>query len=1144
MTESPFLIGLVLRDPERCATLINNLQARGHSALCIMRPEIPYDLFISDGAHPPALDYPWLVLLPPEADATPWLEAGAWDVLREPLHLSDLLARITLIKKLQAATFQSLEPLKTISNIVLDFLFSPQWEEKLPEVLARLGASIAARRLYLYEHRVSKDGSHVLEKRGEWMAPQSEPVRPLPQQIPLTALGLERWTQKLSAGEALIGPFSSFPVHEQRLMRRYALRNLAVIPIHVAEGWWGLLGFDVERASGYTFSLALQLLRSGANLLGAALRLHVIQEELAHRTQALELLHTITPLIQNWSALSDLSELGTLALRQVCHVLDAPQGVIWIRTKEQSVLQLLAAYGYPPERGVVPGSVTLQPGEGLAGWVLQHRQGAYAPDVFHDPHWVDKGALDQNVRSALSVPLIYQDEAIGVMTIVAPQVNAFLPQHLILAETIATLIAGVIFNARLYQESQRHAQEAERLRQVTLQLSQTLNPQQVLNTILTALRDLVPYDTAVIQGYDEQQQAIYLLEACGPFKDELATLKQVRIPLQASSPHGQVLHSGHPMIIADLQQAYGTHQHRFFRGLPGRSLLGIPLRTGTGLQGLLLLAKNEPGFYTSAHARLAMTFAAAAALALENSHLFALEQEQRQLAEALMEAMAIINEPLDVHEVIGRILERLDKVVPGDSSNVMLLEGEQVRLFQRYQAKAPGTPMPEKRYALSQLPVLQKVFQTREPVIINDTRQEPLWVVLENTESIRAYLAVPIQKSGEAIGVLNINSDTPYRFTPTMARRLQAFADQVAIALEHARLYAQLRSYATMLEERVAARTQDLAVQTARLQAILRSVNEGLVVMQRDGTILEANALAESWLQKALPPEAQSRLRQALTDLAAHVSEKPTAMLELPRLDLQLQAAPVADSDLVVVALTDVTSLKSLERMKSQLITTVSHELRTPITAIRLYVRLLEKASPDQRPEYLAALRAETERLTEILEDVLHISRLDAGQLKLRFRTLDLSEVIEQTLLSQQEAFAEKGLTLIVQLEEKPLLISADRTQIIQLLQNLITNARLYTPTGGKVKVSLGLDTSSTPPRAQITVEDTGIGIPEEELPHIFDRFYRGSAVQNHQIPGTGLGLAIVKEIVNLHRGEITVQSAPGRGTCFTVWLPLTPSPA
>ena len=1143
MAESSFFIGLVLRDRERCAELAQGLEAAGYSPICASPIEVPYHLFISDGARPPALDYPWLVLLPPDADAAPWLEAGAWDVLREPLQLSDLLARITLIKKLQTATFQDLEPLKTISNVTLKLLFSPQWEQELPEVLAQLGASISARRFYLYEHRVSKDGSHVLEKRGEWIAPQPEPIRPLPQQIPLTALGLERWAQKLSVGEALIGPFSSFPAYEQRLMRRYALRNLAVIPIHVAEGWWGLLGFDVERAGAYTLSLALQLLRSGANLLGAALRFQSIQKDLMHRTQALELLHTITPLIQNWSALRDLSELGTLALQQVCHVLDAPQVVIWIRSNDQPELQLLAAHGYSPEQGVVPGSVTLQPGEGLAGWVLQHRQGVYAPDVFQDPHWVDKGALDQNVRSALSVPLVYQDEAIGVMTIASPQVNAFLPQHLVLAEAIATLIAGVIFNARLYQANQRHAQEAERLRQITLQLSQTLDPQRVLDAILTALQGLVPYDTAVIQGYDEAQQAIYLLEARGPWQHELDHLKHVRVPLQPTSPHGQVLHSGQPIIVADLQQAYGTYQHRFFQSLPGRSLLGIPLRTSTGIQGMLMLTQNEPGFYTSDHARLAMAFSTAAALALENSHLFALEQEQRQLAEALMEAMAIINEPLDVHEVVGRILERLDRVVPGDSSNVMLLQGDQVRLFQRYQANAPDSPLPQKLYPLSQLPLLHKIIRTREPIIINDTSQEPLWVVLEGSEIIKAYLGVPIHKGEEIIGFLNVNSKMPYRFTPVMARRLQAFADQVAIALEHARLYEQLRSYATTLEERVAARTQDLAAQTARLQAILRSVNEGLVVLQKDGTILEANALAESWLQEALPSEARYRLRQALTDLAAHVTEKPIAMLELPRLDLQLRAAPVADTGLVVVALTDVTSLKSLERMKSQLITTLSHELRTPITTIRLYVRLLEKASPAQTPEYLTALKLETERLTEILEDVLRISRLDAGQLRLHVQTFDLNEVIEQILLSQEWPFEEKGLTLSGESDEKPLLISADRGQITQLLQSLITNARLYTPTGGSVRVTLSLDKSSPSPRARITVEDTGVGIPEEELPYIFDRFYRGSAGQNHQIPGTGLGLAIVKEIVNLHRGEITVQNTPGKGTCFTVWLPLTPSP-
>ncbi len=1139
--EAVLVIKLDLRNPERCAQLTAILSEAGHLVFCQGQLDLSCDLCISDSAPPAAPSSPWLVLLPPDADAAPWVQAGAWDVLREPLQPEDLLTRVRLVQKLKGVHLESLNPLKSLSSIIYRLLFKPHWDLELPAALAELGQSMHARRLYLYEHRLDEAGQHELHKWGEWIAPQAVPVRPLPGRVPLTTVGLERWVQVLSAGQPLIGPLATFPEYEQRLMRRYALHSLAVIPIHTGETWWGLLGVDLEPEKGYAFSIALHLLYSSANILGTAIHFQQIQADLQRKTQSIDFLQAFIPLIQNWSTARNLSELGVLALQEVCGFLDASRGVIWIRPEDgRPVLQLLSAYGYRPEQEVVPGAITLKADEGLAGWVAQQRQSAYVPDVSRDPRWVDKGRIDENVRSALSVPLIYQDTVIGVMTLANLHTEPLLAQHQVLAETLATLVAGVIVNAQLYQQLQRRAQELELIQRITIQLTQDLDTQHVLDTILSALQDLVPYDEAVVQSYDAQQQTISLLGARGKWIGQGNMPMGVPFPLTLQSPHAWVLDRETPIVIADLQQEFPSGQHRFLQNVPGRSLLGTALRTRSGLQGLLLLTKEEPNFYTSDHVRLVTAFAAAAALALENSRLFAQEQDQRRLAEALMTAMTLVNEPLEVHEVIRRILEQVEKVVPGDTFNVMLLEGEHVRMFQRYQAHAVSPESPEKIYFLDELPLLQKLLRTREPVIVSDTHTEPLWVPIEGTEAIRAYLAMPIHRQEQIVGFLNINSLIPYRFTPVMAQQLQAFADQVAIALEHAHLYTQLRAYATTLEERVAARTQDLQAQTARLQAILHSIHEGLVVIRSDGTLVEANPQAQAWLEGNLPAAARTQLRQALIELARKQDQASTVILELPGLDLQLQAAPVSASNLIVVTLTDITPLKSLERMKSRLITTISHELRTPVTTIQLYARLLEKAQPERKAEYLLTLRNETNRLAKILEDVIQLSRLDAGQLDLRFQAFDLSEALEQTLAVELERFEKHGLTLTSAIMVKPLWIYADRNQIIQLLQQLLSNARFYTPPGGSARVTLDLDTEQTPPRACISVEDTGVGIGADELPHIFERFFRGSQTKNQQIPGTGLGLSMVKEIVTLHHGEITVQSTPGKGSHFTVYLPLT----
>jgi PAS domain S-box-containing protein len=233
---------------------------------------------------------------------------------------------------------------------------------------------------------------------------------------------------------------------------------------------------------------------------------------------------------------------------------------------------------------------------------------------------------------------------------------------------------------------------------------------------------------------------------------------------------------------------------------------------------------------------------------------------------------------------------------------------------------------------------------------------------------------------------------------------------------------------------------------------------------------------------------------------------------------------------------------QAADRAKSQFVSNVSHELRTPLTSIRLYLDLANRGRPERIKSYVAALIREAARLQHLVESLLMVSRLDLGSMQLDCRPVDLNEAVTTLVSDRQTLFGDHNLTLAVEAEPSLAPIQADPRLIEQVLTNLLTNAMNYTPEGGAVTLRTGTALVDGQRWATVSVEDTGMGIPREELGRLFRRFERGQASAALQVPGTGLGLAISKEIIDLHRGRITVDSTLGKGSVFVVWLPLNAS--
>ncbi len=276
-------------------------------------------------------------------------------------------------------------------------------------------------------------------------------------------------------------------------------------------------------------------------------------------------------------------------------------------------------------------------------------------------------------------------------------------------------------------------------------------------------------------------------------------------------------------------------------------------------------------------------------------------------------------------------------------------------------------------------------------------------------------------------------------------------------------------------------------------------------------------------------------LIQSAAAAAAQALETTNLYQELQDYATNLEATVAQRTKELQIALK---KARAADEAKSQFLSNVSHELRTPLTSIRLYLDLLESGREDQRQRYLESLSREAKRLQTLIEGLLTLSRLDVGKLQVQPREFSLNRLLRDLAADRKRLFDERNLALDVNLEHDLPTISADPKLMEQVATNLLTNAMYYTPGGGRVELQSEIRSQDGQTWVTFSVIDTGLGISEEEQTKLFERFYRGSAGQVSNAPGTGLGLAICKEIVNLHRGRITVESALGKGSIFTVWLP------
>jgi two-component system phosphate regulon sensor histidine kinase PhoR len=337
----------------------------------------------------------------------------------------------------------------------------------------------------------------------------------------------------------------------------------------------------------------------------------------------------------------------------------------------------------------------------------------------------------------------------------------------------------------------------------------------------------------------------------------------------------------------------------------------------------------------------------------------------------------------------------------------------------------------------------------------------------------------------------------------------------------------------------------------AKFNAILSSMLEGVLVTNERGQILLMNPSLRKTFLIDLPPEGKRALEvirnakiqeiveQTLQSRQTLISEELSLTVPEEKY-LKVNAVPIVREGEVegaILVFHDITELRHLERIRQDFVANVSHELRTPISSIKGYAEtLLDGAIEDEKNahDFLEIICRDSDRLAKLIDDLLDLSRIESGKLRMVFLPTDLTDVVKRTLSIVENPAKTKAVSIKMESSQNLPKVLADETRLSQVIINLLDNAIKYTPEQGTIIISM----HASDKFVQVDISDTGIGIPEKDLARVFERFYRVDKARSRDLGGTGLGLSIVKHIVQAHEGEVWVKSRIGQGSTFSFMIP------
>jgi len=472
----------------------------------------------------------------------------------------------------------------------------------------------------------------------------------------------------------------------------------------------------------------------------------------------------------------------------------------------------------------------------------------------------------------------------------------------------------------------------------------------------------------------------------------------------------------------------------------------------------------------------------------------------------------------DISELVSVLLRRCVETLGAISGHILIMNADGTKLKKSYTRLEIEIDFPNLENFLNE------AAENHQGRVIPDTQKVENWSAGQ-VNLLHSAVIVPLHGRKELLGALVLTHEQENYFTLDHLLLLQAIASQAAIAVENARLYA------------------DVEQEQKRLAAVLQHAAEAILMFDSQGRLVLLNPAGEKLftdfkanLYQSLPSGGgYDTFVEMLGDARkSNVSKSGEVSWPDQRTFVTL-ITPIEDGGQVAI-LHDVTRFKDLDKVKNEFIATASHDLKNPITTIAGFSTLLGQAGSlnEQQRDFVERIQAAAHNMNELVQNMISLAQLDL-QAAQKHEAVNLGNLLSELVNEFSLQAGSKGQTMDFVPSAAPARINGDSLQLKQLFRNLIGNAVKYSPQGGKITVTLKAEGSSV----KIDVQDTGYGIPAADLPFIFDRFYRVRAGHTDEIEGNGLGLAIVKSVVEQHGGQISVESTHGKGSLFSVLFPI-----
>ncbi len=532
--------------------------------------------------------------------------------------------------------------------------------------------------------------------------------------------------------------------------------------------------------------------------------------------------------------------------------------------------------------------------------------------------------------------------------------------------------------------------------------------------------------------------------------------------------------------------------------------------------------------------------------------------------QTLLRIITELSASLDINQVLNRALSVLNESIGAEQSLIILAQGNN-RFFQAGMPLVviPPGPAKERPPLQPEEDMARWVVKHKAATLVDDVQGDDRWPLAgDHLPAYRSVIGVPLVLGEEVLGTLLLFHRHLAFFGLEQIGLIEAAARQISIALNNAELFNLIRDQA----EHLGGMLRDQQIEATRSRAILEAVADGVLVTNASGQVALFNASAQRILElkhdqvvgksldqfvglfgKAARTWMHTIRRWSQDTRSYREGETYAEQIELENGQVvSVHLAPViwrTDFLGTVSIFRDITHEVQVDRLKSEFVANVSHELRTPMTSIKGYVEimLMGAAGPlsPQQTHFLQVVKSNTERLSVLVNDLLDVSRIEAGRVTLSMQPINLRELAEDVAsdLRRRAQEENKEMTFALEIPANLPLVQGDVERVRQVLGNLVSNGYNYTPAGGRVLVSMHQEEDEV----QVDVIDNGIGIAMQDHNRIFERFYRGEDPLVLATAGTGLGLAISKTLIDMHHGRIWFNSSgvSGEGSVFSFTLPI-----